>query len=622
MTALLDAALAYADLGWPVLPLHAPTAAGSCTCGHKDCSSPAKHPRLQHGLHEASTDVDTIVAWWRRWPNANVGLRTGEAFDVLDVDGEEGRQSILGACAEHGELPHGPWSLTGGGGDHLLFLPTGAGNRAGILPKVDWRGVNGYIVAPPSLHASGEHYTWQEGPENELQAPPAWLAALVAPKPLIVRPDAPVRFLPAGSGDGSAYGVRALEAEIGELARSAVGMRNHSLNGCAFNLYQLVAGGELQEGAVTDRLRSTAIGIGLGDAEVEKTLASARRGGIAAPRSAPELRMVVGGEPLPPEPEADYEQDYEPVPDEVTDEAPEPDQDIDTFLNEDEPDYDWIIPGLLERGDRVILTGAEGSGKSTLLRQIAIQCGAGIHPFTLEPMAPIRVMYVDLENSKRQVRRKIRPLRLVVKDLDPMMIRVRIVTQGIDLLRPDHQAFLEERIQVNAPDLLIMGPLYKLVGDDPVKEEPARIAAMALDHFRLKYGFALLMEAHSPHGVGASQTRPERPYGASLWMRWPEFGFFIDGETGQLRHWRGPRDERDWPAVLQRGGEWPWTAVTNVKALTFASIVDEVRNAGKRLSVRELADRIKGDRNQVQRAIDANRKQWESVLNELNREEF
>lgn len=40
---------------------------------------------------------------------------------------------------------------------------------------------------------------------------------------------------------------------------------------------------------------------------------------------------------------------------------------IDEFLAVEEPDYDWIVPGLLERGDRMILTGMEGLGKALAL---------------------------------------------------------------------------------------------------------------------------------------------------------------------------------------------------------------------------------------------------------------
>jgi hypothetical protein len=74
---------------------------------------------------------------------------------------------------------------------------------------------------------------------------------------------------------------------------------------------------------------------------------------------------------------------------------------------DDEPD--WLIPDLLERRDRLILTGEEGLGKSYLLRQFAIMAAAGLHPFNdLIHMKPVKVMVIDCENSEAQVRRKAR----------------------------------------------------------------------------------------------------------------------------------------------------------------------------------------------------------------------
>jgi hypothetical protein len=97
--------------------------------------------------------------------------------------------------------------------------------------------------------------------------------------------------------------------------------------------------------------------------------------------------------------------------------------------------------------------------------------------------------------------------------------------------------------------------------------------------------------------VWVRRETPDPTYGASLWSRWPEFGLHIS-KQGRLLHWRGARDERAWPAVLNRGGAWPWTPETDKRAVTFASILEEVTSAGKRLSVRELGERLDTDRNQ------------------------
>lgn len=225
------------------------------------------------------------------------------------------------------------------------------------------------------------------------------------------------------------------------------------------------------------------------------------------------------------------------------------------FLDEPEPEYEWLIPDLLERGDRLIVTGCEGFGKSTLLRQMCLQTAAGIHPFTLDQMTPCRTMLLDLENPRRHLRRKIKELAYLAP-IERGLVEIVSIPQGVNLLNPVHLEWLHTRIEAHQPALICAGPTYKMSLGDPKDEEQARGVAAALDHIRGLYGCTLILEAHQPYAAqGAS--RPERPYGASLWSRWPEFGLHL-AKDGQLRHWRGERDERQWPKRLARGNPWPW----------------------------------------------------------------
>ena len=73
----------YAERGWPVFPCHTPTHVG-CSCCRDDCSSPGKHPRTASGLRDATTDPGVVASWWRRWPNANIGIVTAYN-DVLSA---------------------------------------------------------------------------------------------------------------------------------------------------------------------------------------------------------------------------------------------------------------------------------------------------------------------------------------------------------------------------------------------------------------------------------------------------------------------------------------------------------------------------------------------------------
>src|SRR5690349_18840931 len=100
------AAMAYAARGWPIMPLWWPLAADACACGRPDCAKPGKHPLSRHGLKDASTDPAVIERWWSRWPDANVGIRTGSASGLLvvDIDGRAGVEAMQALSREHGSL--------------------------------------------------------------------------------------------------------------------------------------------------------------------------------------------------------------------------------------------------------------------------------------------------------------------------------------------------------------------------------------------------------------------------------------------------------------------------------------------------------------------------------------
>lgn len=161
----LDAALSYAARGWHVFPVHS-VRDGACSCGDAECDSPGKHPRTDHGCLDATTDEDRIRAWWAEWPDANVGIGTGEASGivVLDIDAKSGGPvSLERLVVERGPLPTTREVETGGGGQHLYFRHPGepVKTRAGVANGVDIRGDGGYVVAPPSNHISTRNYRWK-----------------------------------------------------------------------------------------------------------------------------------------------------------------------------------------------------------------------------------------------------------------------------------------------------------------------------------------------------------------------------------------------------------------------------------------------------------------------------
>jgi hypothetical protein len=282
---LLRAARRYAARGWPVLPLYWPLGDGSCACGHPDCSSPGKHPLIRRGLHAASTDLARIRRWWGRWPQANVGIRTGAASGllVLDIDGPTGLASLRALAREHGHL-QAAWARSGSGGWHAyLRLPKGrrVPSSVGRLgPGLDVRAEGATIVAPPSLHASGRRYRWLR-PGLGPPPAPAWLLELATPPP---PPPAPPLAL-AHPRAANRYVEAALRGEAEAVAQAPVGTRNQRLNLAAYRLGRLVAAGLVDEASVRETLLAAAEASGLPRRESLATVRSGLGAGMRAPRT-------------------------------------------------------------------------------------------------------------------------------------------------------------------------------------------------------------------------------------------------------------------------------------------------------------------------------------------------
>lgn len=160
---LRGSALYYSQaLGWPVFPLKA----GS------------KEPATLKGFKDATTNRRRIEAWWNGNPNYNIGLATGHAFDVVDIDPGPGGRESLAQLEQAGSLPdvHG-YVVTAGNraegrpaGIHLYVKATGRGNRAGFLPGIDYRGAGGYVVGAPSTLGNHQSWQWLMPPSPDIKA--------------------------------------------------------------------------------------------------------------------------------------------------------------------------------------------------------------------------------------------------------------------------------------------------------------------------------------------------------------------------------------------------------------------------------------------------------------------
>ncbi|WP_455977692.1 bifunctional DNA primase/polymerase [Methylorubrum populi] len=199
-------------MGAQVLPLHGiiqdTHGILRCTCASEGCRCPGKHPLAEiapNGVKNATSCIPTIMHWLEMYPRANIGLATGQII-VLDIDPRHGGDvSIEHLESVHGQLPHTCRVLTGGGGEHIYFRTNSdvkINNSAGKLGAgLDIRGMNGYVVAPPSLHQSGRNYLWSvdhHPEETAVALVPEWIERSLCPDstPIgrIPDADAPNRF--------------------------------------------------------------------------------------------------------------------------------------------------------------------------------------------------------------------------------------------------------------------------------------------------------------------------------------------------------------------------------------------------------------------------------------------
>jgi len=162
---MLSAALHYHSLGFSVIPVHTIRSNGKCSCGNPKCNKPGKHPRIAWKPSTTTKLSESeIKGYWEKDPDSNIALVCGEVSGttVIDIDGETGLKSMEAIGFGLDKLPPTPTSQTGGNGFHCFYKYNKgfSKNMINLLDKVDLKSDSGYVVVPPSLHASGRRYVW------------------------------------------------------------------------------------------------------------------------------------------------------------------------------------------------------------------------------------------------------------------------------------------------------------------------------------------------------------------------------------------------------------------------------------------------------------------------------
>lgn len=330
---LLDAALRYAARGWPVFPCN-PKNKQPLLAAKKDGAG--KAIRGTGGVSAATTDPEQITVWWRKWPQAMVGLATGHPTKGTETESQPAglRLFVLDfdprADADTGEiwtlerlkaeteaqlgcaLPPSMAALTPSDGVHLYLLQGDDGpaitNRGNLPDHVDVRGLGGYVVAPPSVMGpsaakgqAGLRYRWHRNePIGGIAHAPASLLQILrdkggksaAERPAQTAAD-PSPAAVAQSADDAVrkYCLSALDGELQAVRSAPSGRRNAQLNESALKIASLVAAGGLDptlsrlslEAAARDNPGND------DDRQLQATIDSGWSAGINNPRNLAEI---------------------------------------------------------------------------------------------------------------------------------------------------------------------------------------------------------------------------------------------------------------------------------------------------------------------------------------------
>lgn len=446
---MLQAALWYAELGYPVFP----------------CAPGRKQPLTEHGLLDATTDQEQIERWWSESPDANIAIRT-DGLVVIDIDGD-GNAWLADDPAKLADLEAAPLSLTPRGGRHFFFSqPPGRAwrNSAGRLAaRVDTRASGGYVLVAPSV-VEGRPYRWHDErelsvPPQRLPEPPAWLTeqldALAASNGMPAS-SKPANAIPEGQRNET-------------LARLAGAMRRVGMS-------------QAEIFAALRQVNADRCTPPLPLREVERTAASVAR---YEPDSV-SVALV----------ENHWAQTH------ATSDC------IATCLAEVEPaEVRWLWPGRFARGKLSLIAGQPGLGKSFLTLDMAARVSRG-DAWPLEEGAPIRAPEnVVLLSAEDDIADTIRPRLDAAGAVVERVYAVSTVPAGATLdgkarrapfRVTEHLPMLDRVIeQIGGCALVIIDPISAYLGKtDSHNNSEVRDALVPLAAFAAKHQAALVVVTH------------------------------------------------------------------------------------------------------------------------------
>ena len=509
---MLEYAVAYLRDGLPIFPVCSPAMP---IHQHKDpdtgkpftCSEPktlGKTPLVRwRGYQSQLPEEDDVRFWWRKWPQANIGLATGELAGVLvlDADGTDARKE----CLKRGGLDQTPTVWTGkiGGAHFHLAYPGGdVRNFARKLPGTDMRAQGGYVLMPPSVHATGNEYRWADGTEHLARASvPTWLTELFTASP---------------EAAGEFHGTIDLD-EI--LTGIPEGKRDDTLFRYACKLRQE----DMPQGEAEERLRLAARACRPPFDE------DAAVGKVRRAYSNPEYDP-------PGSPTVEVDEFFAPESGRAR-AAEEPSlpigfmRPIEELFDKEFPPIDWLVQDLFSAGSNGWIAAEPKVGKSWIALELAYCLSTGT-PFLgrFAVSRPRRIFYIQEEDSERRVHDR---LNMLIQG-DPSRVRPsgeyfkHAVRQGFKLDRDGCLSVLRAEIEAHSPEVILLDVFNRLHGSDENKQQDMTAILNELNAITNKYGCSFIIVHHNRKPQAGNEARGNQMIrGSGVLAGWGECSLYL-----------------------------------------------------------------------------------------------
>lgn len=434
-----------------------------------------KAPFNKGGSKNASTDPDTIARWFNQdFPQSNVAIATGKnhgGLVVIDIDldddhGVDGFDTLRKWEHEHGQLPETAMVKTGSGGCHYYYRTDkqihniqNARDAQDNPLGIDVRGEGGYVVAPPSIHANGHKYEWEQRPRD-------YPIAVADEKVYDL-----IRFIGAKI-EG--------EESIKEPFKLPEVVEVHARND---SIYKLAC--SLQAKGLTD------------PAIMESCLAT-NRNQMKEPLPEAEVRRTVESALHHPKGDAGRKARPEPSCDNL---------EMQSVDDVEEKKVEWEVYGVIAKNTVILDAGDGGSGKTYFWCKLASDISSGRCTIFEEDIAGSvfvrdgkKVMFFSSEDAVPEV---LKPrLRRHGANMQNIIF-IDLKDERFPLVKFNSR-FLENLIAYHRPALVIFDPLQSFIPDDVQmsSRNAMRNLLNPLVAICNKYGCTVLINVHANKGQG------------------------------------------------------------------------------------------------------------------------